>query len=186
MILGDNSTFGIRYIKGWATLDESNTYANLNLCLQGDIIGNYDEAVFIPTWSSLLKKIPTQLKESKNRLDWSVLSHLSSLEQFETLNKANQLPKEYSSEFSYLPVIEHKYWLNSRIQLDESIDDYLIFCIPFQNNLKFVWKNISNTENQVKSMNETIENVISTIKKCNDIVDKDQYYKVKNTQDNKR
>ena len=182
--IGNRSTFSIRYVPGWATTTEKNSYAYLNISLGGQIIGNPNEAVFVPTWTRSLKEIPNQIQKSMTVLDWEFIKELSTIEQFEILNKSNQLVQEYSIQYQHLRVLDHSYWVNARLQFDETIDNYSIFMIPYNENIKFIWKNISDKKNNIKSIVDSKQNIKSTVVNFQQTIDKYLYYKRGNTQDN--
>lgn len=184
---GNRSTFGIRYIPGWATKIESKAYANLNLFLGGEFIGNPKEVAYVPIWHNYLGNLLKNLNEFSEKLNWSVVQQMSTEKQFNTLIKSNQLTDEFDPKYFDLPILDSNYWICSKLVLDETIDDYLIFVVPYKEDLKFIWTNETNEE-QIKSITVNRNFVFSIIEECLETVDNHQYYKLnrQNTRDNKR
>ena len=139
---GDKNTFAISYIPGYKYHSDGmdHYYANCHLVLGGQLIGHPKEPCYLGSWLYSLKLIIDKIKN-----DFSSFSHLEFLnksdrEIFELIWKANRKEDSYKAEYAYLPTLDNKVWSNCSLDIDETIDAYLMTMTEDNGKIKFMWE----------------------------------------------
>lgn len=138
--IGNPNTFAIRYVPGYVDKSKKYLYAYCHLVLAGQIIGEKEEICFLNTWLYSIKILKDLITKDYSSLCHSEFVSRTDREIFEMIWKANQLEEDYSQVYKYLPVLEHKFWVNCSVSLDETTDAFLIAMVGYDNKLKFIWQ----------------------------------------------
>lgn len=186
-VFGNKSEFGIRYVPGWKSNDGKYYFATLHLLLDGQLIGDKDETCLVGTWMHYMQNNLNLLVHEFNKLYHEEFENRTDTEIFELIYKSNQLVEEHDPEFHYLPVLTNEIWANCNINIDETIDAYLLTMIEQDNQIKFIWKGWrepcpTHRIDKLYSTSLNREHVIQTIRKCLEFVKNDlANYKMKTT-----
>ena len=142
-IFGDINNFGIRFIPSPNTNHKGSDFALLHLVLDGQIIGNPEEECLVGTWISGLERLLDIIDSKFEVLSQAEFMNKSDNEIFELIYKSNQLEQEYDEKYKYLKVLDNEVWQYCNLTLDETIDAYLITITGFNENVKIIWKGLS-------------------------------------------
>ncbi|MFZ1789623.1 MAG: Imm42 family immunity protein [Saprospiraceae bacterium] len=186
-VFGNKTEFGIRYVPGWKAKDSNLYFAKLHLLLDGQLIGNKNETSLVGTWMHSIQNILNLLTQDFEKLYHDEFENRTDAEIFELIYKANQLEEEFDSKFLHLPVLKNEIWVNCNINLDETIDAFLLSIIVKDEKIKFIWKGWRapcprQRIGKLYSIASKREQVIQTISECLEFVKKDlTNYKTKTT-----
>lgn len=172
IIFGDKSTFAIRYVSGYYYKSKPEwLYAHLHLILGNNVIGDLEESCATEkSWIGGLKFLKDDLINKVENFKRPEFQNLSIDELFEIVDKANQFESDYKEEFKHLPVLSESVWDTCCINLDETMDEYLMMLVQVDDDLIFIWEKQKGKRNSVK-VNKEI--VLQTIKECIEYVEND-------------
>lgn len=174
-IFGSRSEFGIRYISGWKTQDGDHCFAKLHLFLKGELIGDQDETCLVNSWISSMEEMLKLIRDYSTKLYHPEFCSRTDDEIFELIYKSNQLPDEFNEKYLYLPVLSNEVWQYCNVEIDETIDNYLLTMNCHKNVLKFIWKGWRSPcpkerINELLSISLDKDEVCQIIKECLDYV----------------
>ena len=173
--IGENDGFFIRYL----LIKNDPNFAFCHLFLNGQIIGDQNEACYLVTWLSSMRNVKERIADNSKLLYHREFFNRNDQELFELILKSNELKKDFNIEYDYLPVLENEVWNNCHISIDETTDAYLIMMLEIDDKIKFLWKGwrqpcaidkISRLYSVVigkKVIIETIEKVLSKLQPSN-------------------
>jgi hypothetical protein len=139
-IFGDKNTFAIHYVPGYSDKSKKYFYAYCHLVLGGQIIGDIQEICYLNSWKNSIEKLKNQLLNNFGSIFNSEFKERNDREIFELIEKANQLPEDYKSDFHYLPVLDSSSWYNCHFNIDETTDAYTLYMIEFSGKIKLLWE----------------------------------------------
>jgi len=139
-LFGDNNTFAIRYVPGYSDKSKKFFYAYCNLVLGGQMIGDIQEICYLESWKNSIEKLKDQLLNNFDSIFNSEFKDRNDKEIFELISKANQIHKEYNTDFHYLTILENSVWNNCHVNIDETTDAFTLYMIEFSGKIKFLWE----------------------------------------------
>jgi hypothetical protein len=166
-ILEMKKKFALRYIP---ILNNSN-FAFCHLVFGGEIIGDENETCYLSSWKNSLKKLKDRIENNSSSLYHEEFNNRNDRELFELIWKANQQEEHYSTEYSYLPVLDNEIWSNCHISIDETTDAYLIAMTEDNGEIKFLWEGLRepcavDKIGELFSINIDKNLVVETIENC--------------------
>ncbi len=140
LIFGDRNNFSIHYRTYPNEYNHTSTdlMAICHIIINNTLIGQPDEACYLPTWLFSLTKRKNHIIDTEHLLFPKAFEGLSNREIFETIFKANQLDEEFHPDFLYLPQLDSVIWSNHSFTLDETIDNYLFYFYVKDNQITFL------------------------------------------------
>ena len=177
-IFGNKSEFGVRYMPGWKSKNGESHFAILHLLLDGQLIGDNNETALVGTWMRAMQNILDLLSHDYEKLYHEEFENRTDTEIFELIYKSNQLEEEFDPKFLHLPVLTNEIWRNCNINIDETIDAYLLTMIGKDDHIKFIWRNWrashqSHNMDKIYSIMLKREQVVQTIHECLEFVKND-------------
>lgn len=101
------------------------------------VLGEADEACFLPTWFFQITRIRDFFKANRHSLFPAEFKNLSDREIFEIILKSNQLEAEFDNNYLYLPQLNNILWQRHYLTIDETIDGFCICYFIKQNEIRF-------------------------------------------------
>ena len=144
---GEKKEFAIRYLKNI----ENSNFAFCHLILADKIIGDINETCYLGTWKNSIETLKTEIENGNFKIDkYNVFKDKTDVEKFDLIWDDRQ-------DYRIL-----------QVNIDETIDAYLVSLIEKDGILKFLWKGWREPcpENQIGKLNTVeveTENVIKTI-----------------------